>query len=166
MASRNPRVGWQRLQPGGLHLVAVVSPPRPYPCRARYALKTELKDAWSEFLDRYVWDAFVTVTYRDARHAHHAQSSLREIGKVIRRHTQRHYFLGGELHVSRALHVHGLLQLPARDPAAKRAQATDLWRELFDRFGRSQVSAVQANEAVSIYVSKYCVKDLQEWVMW
>jgi len=62
--------------------------------------------------------------------------------------------------------VHGLLQLPARAPAIKRIQGTDLWRELFERFGRSQVSPVQANEAVSIYVSKYCVKDLKEWVMW
>ena len=62
--------------------------------------------------------------------------------------------------------MHGLLQLPSTNPAWKRAQATSLWRELFDRFGRSQVSQVQANEAVSIYVSKYCVKDLKEWVMW
>jgi hypothetical protein len=61
--------------------------------------------------------------------------------------------------------VHGLLQLPARDPAAKREQSSDLWRELFDRFGRSEVSPVQANEAVATYVSKYCVKDLNSWVM-
>jgi len=61
--------------------------------------------------------------------------------------------------------VHGLLQLPARDPTARRLQANHLWFELFTRFGRSQVSPVQANEAVSIYVSKYCVKDLKEWVM-
>ncbi len=151
---------------GGRHLVAGVSPPRPYPCRARYALQNGLKDAWSQFLDRYVWDAFVTVTYREPRHAHHAQSSLQQVAKTIRRHTHRHFFLGGELHISRALHVHGLLQLPANDPAAKRVQGGDLWRELFERFGRSQVSPVQANEAVSIYVTKYCVKDLNEWLMW
>jgi len=159
-------VGRQQLQPGGLHLVAVASPPRPYPCRARYALQTGLKEGWSEFLDRYVWDGFVTVTFREPRLPHHADSTLNEVAKVLRRHTNRHFFLGGELHVNRTLHVHGLLQLPARDPAVKRIQGTDLWRELFERFGRSQVSAVQANEAVSIYVSKYCVKDLNSWLMW
>ncbi len=158
-------VGRLRLELGGLHLVAGVSPPRPYPCQARYALETSLKEGWSEFLDRYVWDAFVTVTYRDARLPHHADSSLNEIAKVLRRHTHRHFFLGGELHVNRSLHVHGLLQLSAADPAAKRVQGRDLWRELFERFGRSQVSPVQANEAVSIYVSKYCVKDLNSWLM-
>jgi len=157
--------GQRRLALRGRHLVAGVSLPRPYPCRARYALETSLKEAWSEFLDRYNWDAFVTVTYREPRLPHHADSSLREIGKVIRRHTHRHYFLGGELHVNRSLHVHGLLQLPARDPAWKRAQGSSLWKELFERFGRSQVSPVQANEAVSTYVSKYCVKDLNSWVM-
>ena len=61
--------------------------------------------------------------------------------------------------------MHGLLQLPATDAAWRRAQATDLWRELFERFGRSQVSEVQAQEAVSIYVTKYSVKDLTEWLM-
>lgn len=158
-------MGRQQLQLGGLHLVAVASPPRPYPCRARYVLNQALKEGWFEFLDRYKWDAFLTVTYREPRLPRHADASLNAIAKVVRRHTHRHFFLGGELHISRALHVHGLLQLPARDPAAKRVQGTDLWRELFERFGRSQVSAVQANEAVSIYVSKYCVKDLNSWLM-
>lgn len=105
------------------------------------------------------------MTYREPRMPHHSDASLNAIAKVIRRHTHRHFFLGGELHINRSLHVHGLLQLPARDPAIKRLQGSDLWRDLFERFGRSEVSPVQANEAVSIYVSKYCVKDLNSWLM-
>jgi len=128
-------------------------------------METGLKEAWSDFLDQWKWDGFVTVTFREPRLPHHADSTLNEVAKVIRRHTHRRFFLGGELHINRTLHVHGLLQLPARDPAAKRPQATDLWRELYDRFGRSQVSAVQSQEAVSSYVSKYCVKDLNSWLM-
>jgi len=112
-----------------------------------------------------VWDAFVTVTYREPRQPHHADSSLNEIAKLIRRHTHRHVFLGGELHVNRSLHVHGLLQLPNKGAAYQRVDARNLWKELYERFGRSQVSPVQSNEAVSTYVSKYCVKDLKSWVM-
>ena len=56
--------------------------------------------------------------------------------------------------------------MPARDPVAQRIQRTDLWRELFDRFGRSEVREVQAQEAVTSYVTKYSVKDLTEWLMW
>ena len=62
--------------------------------------------------------------------------------------------------------MHGLLQLPNRTPALRRADSSHLWRELFERFGRSQVSEVQGQEAVSIYVTKYSVKDLTEWLMW
>ena len=112
-----------------------------------------------------MWDAFVTVTFREPRLPHHADSTLDQVRRVIKRHTHRHVFLGGELHINRTLHVHGLLQLPSRDPALKRHLGSDLWRELFERFGRSQVSPVQSNEAVSIYVSKYCVKDLNSWLM-
>lgn len=128
-------------------------------------METALKEAWGGFLNRYSWDAFVTVTYREPRHARHADASLNAISKVIRRHTHRHLFLGGELHISRALHVHGLLQLPNRNPALARATASGLWGELFERFGRSAVSPVQSNEAVSIYLTKYCVKDLASWLM-
>lgn len=61
--------------------------------------------------------------------------------------------------------MHGLLQLPSRDPDVRRVLGTNLWRDLYDRFGRSQVSPVQSQEAVSIYVTKYSVKDLTEWLM-
>ena len=128
-------------------------------------MDTGLKEAWVEFLSRWRWDAFLTITYREPRQPHHAQASLNAIAKVIRRHTHRRVFLGGELHISRALHVHGLLQFPGHDPSFYRAAGSALWSELFERFGRSQVSPVQAQEAVSTYVTKYSVKDLTEWLM-
>ena len=87
------------------------------------------------------------------------------MAKAIRPFTHRRVFLGTELHINRTLHLHGLLQLPTKDPAFQRPIVGDIWGCLYDRFGRSQVSQVQSNEAVSIYVTKYCVKDLTSWTM-
>jgi len=124
------------------------------------------KEAWGEYLDRYRWDYFITVTFRFPRQPHHADSTIREVGKVIEEHTNGRYFLGTELHVNRTLHVHGLLQAPhgADDPTA-RMVADTIWRVFLRRFGRSQVRRVQLNEAVSAYVSKYVVKGFTSWDM-
>ena len=122
--------------------------------------KTELRDAWSQWLSRREWDYFLTVTFATPRQPHQAISTLQQVEKTVRRHNTGPLFLGTELHLNRTLHVHGLLQA-LHGPT--NVLARELWREFCDKFGRSQVRTVQSNQAVSSYVSKYVTKELTEW---
>ena len=123
-------------------------------------MNDELRDAWSGWLQKFRWDYFLTITFRTPRQANHALSSINQAGKIIRRHTRGRFFLGTELHISRALHMHGLLQSPG-EPTKSVADA--LWRDFYKTFGRSQVHKVQSNESVARYVTKYVTKELTEW---
>ena len=125
--------------------------------------KEEVRDAFGNWLSTFDWDYFITVTFREARHPHHALSTVRQVGKVIRRHSDGRLFLGTELHINRTLHVHGLLS-PVKRPNDFLQYA--LWNSLFTAFGRTEVRRVQSREAVSNYVSKYVTKGLTEWDMW
>lgn len=126
-------------------------------------MKEEVRDVFGSWLSTFRWDYFITVTFRFPRQPHVALSTVREVGKVIRRSNTGRLFLGTELHVNRTLHLHGLLEARGGATSFSRWQ---LWADLYDRFGRSQVRAVQSREAVSIYVSKYVTKELTEWDMW
>jgi len=126
-------------------------------------VESEVRDAFGEWLQTFNWEYFITITFREPRLPHHALSTVREAGKLIRRHASGLLFLGTELHDSRTLHMHGLLETGGRP---NEFLASVLWRQLFERFGRSQVRPVQSREAVSNYVSKYVTKRLTEWDMW
>jgi len=128
-------------------------------------MQEEVRNAWAVFLSRYNWHYFVTITFRNPRQPHHAQSTLNQIGKVTRSRTKGRFFFGSELHLSRTLHVHGLLESRAATPALSRWMGDQLWEDYFRLFGRSQVHEVSSEEAVTMYVSKYCVKEQGEWVM-
>ena len=125
--------------------------------------RKEVRDAFGDWLGTFPWTYFLTVTFREPRQPNHALSTVRQVGKVVRRHSRGGLFLGTELHVSRTLHVHGLLDAPR---GANLFLRYALWRSLFDAFGRSEVREVQSREAVSNYVSKYVTKGLTEWDMW
>jgi len=125
--------------------------------------RVEVRDAFSDWLETFNFTLFITVTFRTPRHPHHALSTVRQVGKVVRRHSAGRLFLGTELHHSRMLHVHGLLRPLGR---ANQFMEYALWRSLFDAFGRSEVRKVRSSEAVSDYVSKYVTKGLTEWDMW
>jgi len=125
--------------------------------------RREVRDAFGNWLATFNWDYFLTITFRNPRHPHHALSTVRQVGKVVRRHSAGRLFLGTELHVNRTLHVHGLLETRKRPNDFLRWA---LWDSLFNTFGRSEVRGVQSREAVSNYVSKYVTKGLTEWDMW
>jgi len=122
----------------------------------------EVRDAFGLWLATFPWAYFLTVTFREPRHPYHAISTLRQIGKTIKRATDGDYFLGTEVHVSRTLHVHGLLSAPH---GPSESVPRELWRTLFKEYGRSQVHRVRSREAVSTYVSKYVTKEMTEWDM-
>jgi len=126
-------------------------------------MREEVRNEFGAWLGLFPWTYFLTITFREPRQPHTALSTVRQCGKVVRRHSKGRLFLGTELHISRTLHVHGLLDAPFG--------ATDfleyaIWHSLYTSFGRSQVRQVQSREAVSLYVSKYVTKALGEWDLW
>ena len=124
--------------------------------------KQEVRDAFGAWLGLFPWTYFLTITFRSPRQPHHALSTIRECGRVVRRHSKGRLFLGTELHISRTLHVHGLLNAPY---GANDFLEYALWQSLYTSFGRSEVRTVRSREAVSVYVSKYVTKELTEWDM-
>ena len=125
----------------------------------------EVQDGWATFLNRYTWKYFLTVTFKEPRQPHTADRTLRAIAGVIRTRSDGRFFLGTELHLNRTLHVHGLFSPKATAADVSARVAHEVWRDLYDSFGRSQVRKVRESEAVSNYVSKYVTKELTEWFM-
>ena len=124
-------------------------------------MESEVRDAFAEWLRSWEWSHFYTVTYRWPRKPHLADGLINQTTKVLRDTCGvRRFFLGTELHVSRTLHLHGLLAIPS---GYSRHVAAHVWSESFQRWGRSSVLPVQSHEAVTDYVSKYVTKELTAW---
>jgi len=127
----------------------------------------EVQDGFSEFLQRWRWDYFLTVSFRTPRQPFHALSTLQQVARVIKKRSNGRFFIGTELHLNRTLHVHGLYQSPTTPDGptwvSGTVMAQYLWQDFFGLFGRSQVRKVRSREAVSSYCSKYVTKELTEW---
>jgi len=122
----------------------------------------EVRNAFGQWLGTFPWAYFLTITFRNPRYPHHAMSTLGQISKTIKRATDGNHFLGTEIHISRTLHVHGLLAAPH---GPSESVQRNLWSAFYKEYGRCQVHRVRSREAVSHYVSKYVTKELTEWLM-
>lgn len=134
-----------------------------YEQAADYEATQAFRTALPEWLQTFNWDLFITITFATPRPPHNAITTLGGIARVIRRYSGGLLFLGTELHVNRTMHVHGLLECHLW--SNKHVLSGLLWREFFNRYGRSDVSEVQSREAVTDYVSKYVTKALTEWLL-
>lgn len=132
-----------------------------------WTTRQELRDAWGAWLTEQSWDAFITVTFRQPRAGHHAISTLNSIQKTVEStdHMTKG-FLGTEEHLSRALHVHGLIKWQPLDFVTLDLLRRILWRLLFKKYGRSEVVEPRSMGGVGSYVSKYVVKELTEYTVW
>jgi len=127
----------------------------------------ELREAWAGFLGKLgPWDAFATITFREARMPWHALSTVNQARKLLTRVGACNGFLGTELHKSRALHLHGVLRW---DPHMETVISlpSRAWRACYDSFGRTKIDgSLTSAEAVNMYVSKYVTKEMGEWILW
>lgn len=146
--------------------------PSAYPCRRRYALKTpmietrgtEVKEQYAEWLQGYRWDDFLTVTFRQSRKEPYY--ALRHVGNALRNsHNVARAFLVAEPHQSGDLHIHGIIagsEVQGRGfygvEGNNMDTPTGIWGDMFRRFGRSKVEPCKNHEAVSMYCSKYILK--------
>lgn len=128
-------------------------------------MDTGLRHEWASWLSQYTWDYFLTVTFREPLPRHRGASVLNAIVKTLTRvgANPNLLFLGMELHQSRFLHCHGLLQ--GRMDGFGLMPARKIWRELFKTYGYSRVEKIRDQEDAARYVTKYCVKALADYVL-
>jgi len=121
------------------------------------------------WLTEQSWHAFTTVTFREPRARHLAISVLSAVQKAMESTDKdTHGFVGTELHLSTALHAHGVIRWHRRGKGDVDLDTlrTILWRKLHKQFGRSQVVAPRSQMDVAGYVSKYITKGLTDYVVW
>lgn len=110
----------------------------------------------SEFLSRYDWDYFFTVTCRVERHD--ALALLRDVSNELPNSFNSRAFIVIEPHkTSTGLHAHGIYGCEFPKP-----DLTWQWRAFFHRFGRSKVERINSKAEVYWYLSKYLAKD-ERW---
>jgi len=115
---------------------------------------------------------FVTVTFKNPRYPHQAMDTLRSVAETLYLHGVDSGFIGTELHTLGTLHVHGVVApawgFPEHEVDSMggtgKTRRTQLYRDLFRRFGRSEVRQVYSLGAVIAYCSKYVTKSLTEYL--
>ncbi len=137
--------------------------PRLEPCQPE-----TLRDAWTDFLNRWDWELFGTFTFRDEpRHAEAAQKLYRVLVSKVNRdlYGPRWYqkdlginwTLAEERQQRGTLHFHTLWGLtgPLFHDFERRLACMEQWNELA---GYARIFPIENQAAVRGYVSKYVVK--------
>jgi len=125
------------------------------------AFVEDLRPVYADFLASLTWDFFLTVTFREPVPMRRQESVTHAVGQTIkaRYETVDNLALFAEPHLSRNLHLHGLVHLQESTiPTVLDAARQDMQQYLGDKFGRSQAAFPRGRAAVSKYVAKYCVK--------
>lgn len=121
---------------------------------------TDIRKAYSEYLQQYRWDYYATVTFREPRKdPYYAMKAVS--GFLWRESGAGRAFLAAEPHKSGDLHIHTIMAQPIKRgyriyPGMGTPE--EVWQGLFDRFGRSKVEPIRGAGDVSDYCSKYVLK--------
>ncbi len=125
-----------------------------------------LREAWGDFVARWPWEWFVTLTFTDDTHPERALKLFclwcSKINRVIygRRWNKREPFgvawlVAVEYQKLGRVHLHALL---AGVGDIRRLTWMDNWEELDDVAGFARIKPVENQIAASRYVSKYVAK--------
>lgn len=123
------------------------------------------REQYAEFLQKYHWDAFFTVTFRKPRkEPYYAMQSVYHT--LERDCSVSRSFMGCEPHQSGDLHIHGLAAgFKMRTTGSpfgvfenRIADPGDMWGVLFKTYGRSKVEAIRSGRSVTTYCAKYILK--------
>lgn len=127
-----------------------------------YLQAEKLQTSWIEFLERFKFDCWFTLTFRvpSASAGLAIDRASRLIAKVSRRLRIMGLlaFVVAERHSNGTYHCHGLLRLGALSDEVIRMVLTVFWEIAFDMFGRNSFALVRDSCAVRTYVSKYLTK--------
>lgn len=129
--------------------------------RSRVQLTLEAHLAWQEFLNPVPWDSFLTITFKKPRKDPYY--ALQAVSECLSLDPGAVAFLSAETHKSGDSHIHGLIHWPWASPDGLRNMLT--WQRLYARFGRTSLVKPFAPANVVKYVTKYCTKDLTDWLI-
>lgn len=116
----------------------------------------EIRNGYADWLKRYYWDDFITVTFRSNRREPYY--AMKHVWSELQRGNVFRAFMGCEPFKSGDLHIHGLVAGAGAGWRPRIELPWDLWYRLFKRFGRTRVEPANSHEAVTAYCSKYILK--------
>jgi len=130
-------------------------------------VEADLKLEWANWLASQPWDYFLTVTFRDQVPERRQESVVHAVGETLTSsHALDCLFLAAEPHLSQNTHLHGLYKAATDRQDILANQKNDVWRVLFNKFGRSKVEVPRGPAHVARYVSKYVVKSSGYYELW
>ncbi len=115
---------------------------------------------YAEFLQEHHWDYFLTVTFRKPRMDPYY--AIRDVWRCVEDHQATRGFLVAEPHISRNLHIHGIVSGAPPEWRPEIDLPWVIWNDCFHRFGRSKIDLVRSQGDVAGYCSKYVVKQLNQ----
>jgi hypothetical protein len=115
-----------------------------------------IREQYAEWLQGYAWDDFLTSTFRRPRQEPYY--ALQSVWHELKKSNVARAFLVAEPHQSGDLHIHGLAAGAGPGWLPELALPWDIYDSLFKRFGRAKVEACNNQGAVSMYCSKYLLK--------
>lgn len=128
---------------------------------------TELQRAWIQFLSRFNFNVYFTLTFRFS-----APSADCAISRTIRflRAVSKSYrvdifsFIVAEQHRSGTYHTHGMLVLDAL--LLEREVLRGIWSLAYSLYGINRFSLISRHDAVVRYVSKYITKRVTDFTFY
>lgn len=135
--------------------------------------KTSLTEAWRVLLSRYPLNWFCTFTFTEDVHPERAVKLFRLFIKRLNRdlygsHFERrgiagvYWVLAWEYQKRGVLHFHALIGAEQDlNTRARRFDYMKLWESFGPPAGFSRIEAIESQEAVQKYVTKYVAKDGQ-----
>lgn len=135
----------------------------------------DLRPVYGAWLASFLWDFFLTITFRDQVPMRRQESVTHAVGQSIksRFETLEMLALFAEPHRSTTtgeplqhnLHLHGLVKVGSAEGIIGHVRLA-MVGYLTDRFGRSQAAFPRGRNAVANYVAKYCVKTDGYYELW
>lgn len=111
----------------------------------------ETKLDYADFIAKYPWDLYSTVTFREKRTD--GLYWTKRIWQTLEKFDATRAFIACEPSQYQGIHFH---MLSRHIPALERTDS--LWKYCFKAFGRSQIEVIDSPLAVARYCSKYIVK--------
>ena len=141
------------------------------PCELQPDNPRTMANQMGEFLSRFHWDWFVTITFRDEPTDYGAwrrtYAWLRSLEKSARRHVGAYIVI--EYHRWRAGRNYMVPHSHLLVTGVAGLKRTVVWKRTFDRYGRTRILPYDPQKGASYYVAKYVAKEVferGEWDFW
>lgn len=114
----------------------------------------ELTEAWGEWLGKWPWQLWSTLTFKQEQSHNSATRAFRNFAQWLQKDSpSAGWFCAHEIGDYGRLHLHALL-----GGLGPHVSVNMLWRWWFDRYGRAQLLPYDPTRGAAFYISKYVVK--------